>query len=134
MKIQIMKTMKKRLKSQVITSRKKELYQKSSQYKSAVTSDINRLKFDLERVGKNILYIGGSLYVAYKLTKLMTGSSNDIPKTGDGTQKVIRVRESSPMVLKIKEQITLFLLALAFKKLKEFVTENSSNEDEQEDT
>lgn len=134
MKIQIMKTMKKRLKSQVITSRKKELYQKSSQYKSAVTSDINRLKFDLERVGKNILYIGGSLYVAYKLTKLMTGSSNDIPKTDDGTQKVIRVRESSPMVLKIKEQITLFLLALAFKKLKEFVTENSSNEDGQEDT
>ncbi|TDI75064.1 MAG: hypothetical protein E2O82_02680 [Betaproteobacteria bacterium] len=129
-----MKIMKKRLKSQVTTSRKKELYQKSSQYKSAVTSDINRLKFDLERVGKNILYIGGSLYIAYKLTKLMTGSSNDIPKTGDGTQKVIRVRESSPMVLKIKEQITLFLLALAFKKLKEFVTENSSNEDEQEDT
>lgn len=126
--------MKKGLKSQVITSRKKELYQKSSQYKSAVSSDINRLKFDLERVGKNILYIGGSLYVAYKLTKLMTGSSNDIPKTGDGTQKVIRVRESSPMVLKIKEQITLFLLALAFKKLKEFVTANSSNEDGQEDT
>lgn len=126
--------MKKGLKSQVITGRKKELYQKSSQYKSAVTSDINRLKFDLERVGKNILYIGGSLYVAYKLTKLLTGSSKDIPETGDGSQKVIRVRESSPMVLKIKEQITLFLLALAFKKLKEFVKENSSNEDEQEDT
>ncbi len=126
--------MKKGLKSQVITSRKKELYQKSSQYKSAVTSDINRLKFDLERVGKNILYIGGSLYVAYKLTKLLTGSSNDIPETGDGSQKVIKARESSPMVLKIKEQISLFLLALAFKKLKEFIKENSSKEDEQEDT
>ncbi len=134
MKMQIRKKMKKGLKFQEITSRKKELYQKSSQYKSAVTSDINHLKFDLERVGKNILYIGGSLYVAYKLTKLLTGRSNHTPETSAGTQKVVRVRESSPIVLKIKEQIALFLLALAFKKLKEYLKETSSDENEQEDT
>jgi hypothetical protein len=38
------------------------------------------------------------------------------------------------MVLKIKEQIALFLLALAFKKLKEFLKENSPNRNEQKDT
>ncbi len=126
--------MKEGLKSQVIANRKKELYRKSSQYQSAMTSDMNRLKFDLERVGKNIFYIGGSLYLAYKLTKLLSGSSADDPETSDGTQKVVRVWESSPMVLKIKEQIALFLLALAFKKLKEFLKETSPNQNEQEDT
>lgn len=126
--------MKEGLKSQVIASRKKDLYQKSSQYQSAMTSDINRLKFDLEQVGKSILYIGGSLYIAYKLTKLLSGSSTDNPVTSDEPQKVVRVRESSPMVMKIKEQIAIFLLALAFKKLKEFLKENSTNKDEQKDT
>jgi len=135
LKIQITKKMKEGLKSRVVASRKKELYQKSSQYKSAVTSDLNRLKFDLEQVGKNILYIGGTLYVAYKLTKLLSGSStDDAPGATDEVRKVVTVRETSPMVLKIKEQIALFLLALAFKKLKEFLKENSPNRNEQEDT
>ncbi len=126
--------MKEGLKSQVIANRKKELYRKSSQYQSAMTSDMNRLKFDLERVGKNIFYIGGSLYLAYKLTKLLSGSPTDDPETSDGTQRVVRVWESSPMVLKIKEQIALFLLAHAFKKLKGFLKETSPNQNEQKDT
>lgn len=121
-------------KSQVIASRKEELYKKSGQYRSAVTSDINQLKFDLARIGKNILYIGGSLYVVYKLTKLISGSSKDTPETGYRSQSVASVRESSPMGSKIMEQIALFLLAIAFKKLKEFLKEKSFNKDEQEDT
>ena len=120
-------------KSQVVANKKKELYQKSSQYKSAVTSDINRLKFDIERIGKNFLIIGGSLYAAYKLSKLFSSSSNE-SDTSEPGQAVATTRETSAMVIKIKEQITLFLLALAFKKLKEFVKDNSDTNDEQEDT
>lgn len=122
--------MKETEKSQVIAEKKRELFQKSSQYRSAVTSDINRLKFDIERIGKNFLIIGGSLYAAYKLSKLFTGSSDD---DENGKHAVATTRESSAMVLKIKEQITLFLLALAFKKLKEFVQERSNENNENGD-
>ena len=114
-------------KSRAIADKKKELYQKSSQYKSAVTSDIDRLKFDLERIGKNFLIIGGSLYAAYKLSKLFGGRTTE--EESGSNQEIARTRESSAMVLKIKEQITLFLLALAFKKLKEFVKDNSQDND-----
>ncbi len=69
------------------------------------------------------------MYIAYKLTKLIRGSSDEDSVTDEEVRTVVRVRESSPIVIKIKEQIALFLLALAFKKLKEFVKENSSNED-----
>ena len=120
-------------KSQAIAKKKEELYHKSSQYKSAVASDINRLKFDLERIGKNFLIIGGSLYAAYKLSKLFVGSA-DNHDTTESNQSVVRTNETSAIVIKIKEQITLFLLALAFKKLKEFVQENSHNQDDAEDT
>jgi hypothetical protein len=119
-------------KSRVIANKRKELYQKSTQYKSAVTSDINRLKFDIERIGKTFLIIGGSLYAAYKLSKLFT-SSDETDET-DSHPVVTNTREASPMVLKIKEQITLFLLALAFKKLKEFVQEKSNEDNEKGDS
>ena len=124
--------MKETQKSQVIAKKKRELYQKSSQYKSAVTSDINRLKFDIERIGKNFLIIGGSLYAAYKLSKLFTGSSDEDENENE-QQAVAKTKESSVIVLKIKEQITLFLLALAFKKLQEFVQERSNENDENGD-
>jgi len=120
-------------KSQVIANKKKELYQQSSQYKSAITSDLNRIKFDLERMGKNFLIIGGCLYAAYKLSKLFTGSTTDEENHGSA-QAIVQTRETPEIVLKIKEQITLFLLALAFKKLKEFVKDNSHTSDEQENS
>jgi hypothetical protein len=120
-------------KSPVIASKKKELYEKSEQYKSAVTTDIKRLKFDIERIGKNILIIGGSLYVAYKLSKLFSGSSS-ADKKEEKINKVVQSRETSAMALKIKEQIALFLLALAFRKLKEFVQDNGQKKDEKEDS
>jgi len=124
--------MKETQKSQLIANKKRELYRKSSQYKTAVTSDINRLKFDIERIGKNFLIIGGSLYAAYKLSKLFTGSSDE--EEEPKPQPVASTRESSAMVIKIKEQITLFLLALAFRKLKEFVQERSHKNDENGDS
>ena len=118
-------------KSKLIANKKKELYQKSHQFRSAVTSDINRLKFDLERIGKNFLIIGGSLYLAYKFSKLLTGNSSS---DEEPSPKLVSTRETSPWVSKIKEQIALFLLALAFKKLKEFVQEHSQNNEQKDST
>jgi hypothetical protein len=119
-------------KSKVIAKKRRELYQQSTRYKTAVTSDINRLKIDLGRIGKNFLIIGGSLYAAYKLSKLFT--SSDEADESPNHAAVTSTRKASPMVLKIREQITIFLLALAFKKLKEFVQEKSNEDNEKGDS
>ncbi|GJM30059.1 MAG: hypothetical protein DHS20C17_26940 [Cyclobacteriaceae bacterium] len=123
--------MKETQKSQVIADRKRELHRKSAQYKTAMTSDIDRLRLDISRIGKNSLLIVGSLYAAYKLSKLFTGSSSDEESNQQG---IVKTTESSAMVIKIKEQIALFLLALAFKKLKEFLQESRNDNDENEDS
>jgi hypothetical protein len=116
-------------KSPALTRKKEALYQKSSEYKSAMTSDINKLKFDIARIGKNFLIIGGSLYAAYKLSKLFTGSREEEPPP---PPRVVQTREPSPMMAKAKEQIALFLLALSFKKLKDFIEENRKDKNGQE--
>ena len=123
--------MKEAPKSTVIASKKKELYQKSDKLRSAVTTDINKLKIDIERIGRNFLIIGGSLYVAYKISKLFTSSSSE---DEEPPRKLAKTKESSVMGTKIKEQIMLFLLALAFKKLKEFVQENIDRDNEKTDS
>jgi hypothetical protein len=122
--------MKQTPKSTVIANKKKELFDKSDQLRSEMTNDLHKLKVDVGRIGKNFLIIGGSLYVAYKISKLFTRSSSSEEKV---SHQLVETRESSAMATKIKEQIALFLLALAFNKLKEFLKEHIG-EDEQKDT
>ena len=122
--------MKQTPKSTVIANKKKELFDKSDQLRSEMTNDLDKLKVDVGRIGKNFLIIGGSLYVAYKISKLFTRSSSSEEKV---SHRLVETRESSAMATKIKEQIALFLLALAFNKLKEFLKEHIG-EDEQKDT
>ena len=122
--------MKQTPKSTVIANKKKELFDKSDQLRSEMTNDLHKLKVDVGKIGKNFLIIGGSLYVAYKISKLFTRSSSSKEKV---SHQLVETRESSAMATKIKEQIALFLLALAFNKLKEFLKEHIG-EDEQKDT
>ncbi len=129
--------MKETPKSTVIANKRKELYQKSDQLRSEMTTDINKLRVDIGRLGKNFLIIGGSLYAAYKISKLFTGSNSSTEASHSNvmpSQQLVETKESSVMVSKIKEQITLFLLALAFNKLKEFIRDYSAGEDEQKDS
>ncbi|MDH3709222.1 MAG: hypothetical protein OER04_05015 [Cyclobacteriaceae bacterium] len=109
--------------SKAISEKKLELYEKSSHYRSALTSDIKDLKFDLERWGRSFLVIGGSLYAAYKVYKLIRGSGDEEVQVEPPAHAVVRPKESSVIVAKIKEQIALFLLAIALKKLKDFLNE-----------
>ena len=122
--------MKQTPKSTVIANKKRELYGKSEQLRSEMTDDMQKLKIDVGRIAKNALIIGGSLYAAYKISKLFTRSSSSEEKV---SHPLVETKESSAMATKIKEQIALFLLALAFNKLKEFLKEHIG-EDEQKDT
>lgn len=113
-------------KTKKIAKRKQELYERSSKYKSALNSDINELKLDVGRLGRNFLVIAGTLYVAYKITKIFRSTKTE-EVTEAKPQAVQTTRESSALALKIKEQIALFLLALAFKKLKDFLNDKQND-------
>ncbi len=119
--------MKQTSKTKPLSKRKQELYQRSTQFRSALTSDLNDMKIDVERWGKNFLIVGGSLYMVYKLLKLFKGSE-EISPAEDNPQAIVVTKESSAIVSKIKEQIALFLLAIAFKKLKEFIKDTPDDE------
>lgn len=118
--------MKAESKSLSLTKRKQQLYRQSDRYKTALSTDLQGMKVDLSKWGKDFLIIGGSLYVAYKVFKLFRGEEElDVEVAGDQTQAVVVTREPSLIVSKIKEQITLFLLALAVKKLKEYLNKQT---------
>ena len=112
--------MKAESKSITLSKRKEQLHRQSDHYRSALNSDLHNIKIDLSKFGKDFLIIGGSLYAVYKIFKLIKGS-DDQPLETENPQTVVVTKESSVMVAKIKEQIALFLLALALKKLKEFI-------------
>lgn len=117
-----MTTIRPQQRTKSVAQKKRELHHRSTQHKSAISSDIRELTFDLERWGKNFLVITGSLYVVYKLLKLVKGSDKDEARE-DKLPAVVNRGESSVIVSKIKEQIALFLLAIALRKLKDFLHE-----------
>ena len=113
--------MKAESKSFTLSKRKEQLHRQSDRYRSALNTDLNDIKIDLSKFGKDFLIIGGSLYAVYKLFKLFRGSDDQIQENESAQTLVVTKESSSVMVAKIKEQIALFLLALALKKLKEFI-------------
>ena len=108
-----------------LSKRKEQLSRQSDQYRSALSSDLQDIKIDLSRWGKDFLIIGGSLYAIYKLYKLFRGSDDQQVEESEQPQTLVVTKESSVIVAKIKEQITLFLLALALKKLKEYINKDA---------
>ena len=117
--------MKPESKSLTLSRRKEELHRQSRQYRSALSSDLNDIKIDLSKWGKDFLIIGGSLYAVYKIYKLLRGSEEPQGDAKEPAQTLVVTKESSVIVAKFKEQITLFLLAMALKKLKEYINKQA---------
>jgi|GEM_PF-4861691 len=118
--------MKAESKSLSLSKRKQQLHRQSDRYKTALSTDLQDMKVDLSKLGKDFLIIGGSLYVAYKVFKLFRGSEDiGVEAINAETKAVVVTKEPSVIVSKIKEQITLFLLALAVKKLKEYINKQT---------
>ncbi len=108
--------------------RKLELEREADRYKSALNSDLKDLKVDAKRWGRNSLIIGGSLFAVYKLLSNTLKPEPKPAKTVQGAT-VIKPKKGSVVVLKIKEQVALFLLALAAKKFKDYLNKKKDNAD-----
>ena len=106
-----------------ITRKKKELEQISTQYKAALSSNVDDLKLDLDRWGSNFIVIAGSLYGAYQVFKLIKGLREKEPEEEEVSRAVATTKESSPIASLIKEKIALFILAIAMERLKRFLDE-----------
>ncbi|MGI9544110.1 MAG: hypothetical protein ACR2MX_12705 [Cyclobacteriaceae bacterium] len=122
--------MKKEAKPSTLSQRKARLEQQSSHYRQALDADLSELKLDLRRWGRTSLIVAGSLYGVYKLVKLLRGSGEG-PIEGAEVQKqaaIVQPARESVIVTKIKEQIALFLLAIALQKIKSFLDDKKDEE------
>ena len=122
--------MKREAKPPTLSQRKAQLEQQSSRYRKALDTDLSDLKLDLRRWGRTTLIVAGSLYGVYKIVKLLRGSSDeptDLPEVKSQTALIQPARESV-IVTKIKEQIALFLLAIAMQKIKTFLDDKKDEE------
>ena len=117
------------------TIKKKEvLHNTSDQYKKAIKSDLDGLKKNARKWGKNALIIGGTLLAAYSFVKIFFDS--DTNSVGAGDEEVeppskdhklpANTNHESIIVRMIKEQLAAFLLNLAKKKLIEFLDDLKS--------
>lgn len=122
--------MKKEVNHPTLSERKARLEEQSSHYRKALDTDLSELKLDLRRWGRTLLIVSGSLYGLYKVVKLLRGSSEgpmedpEIPKQA----ALIQPAKESVIVTKIKEQIALFLLAIAMQKIKSFLDDKKDEE------
>ena len=113
---------------QNMEEKKKILSQTSSEYKEAIQEQIGDIKEVTFSWAKHLMIIGGTLFISYNIIKRVTGSKKvltPLPQT-----PIPQIPKKESLVKKwIKEQITLFLLSLAKKKLLKII-ENLDTKDE----
>ncbi|MCZ6901081.1 MAG: hypothetical protein O7F74_12665 [Bacteroidetes bacterium] len=112
-----------------LSYKKKELQKTSEGYKHAIEEQIKEGYRTTERVGKVVLITGAILLGGYTILKLISGGKKKKTKIQLASrlfnQETIPVQENSPGQ-PIKEQIVLFLVSIALKKLKNFFEEAES--------
>jgi len=113
----------------ILSSKKKELQKASEDYKHAIEEQVKEGYRTTERVGKVVLVTGAILFGGYTIFKLISGGKKKKTKTQltppPLNQETIPVQESS-LGKPIKEQIFLFLISIALKKLKGLFEESKS--------
>ncbi|KOF02576.1 hypothetical protein AWW67_01095 [Roseivirga seohaensis] len=132
----------------LMKSRKEELEQSNASYKELLEDQFELIKNNFQDTGKKALWIGGSLLLAYGLTRLITsGTSEEGEETEEGqiieiipepsSSKKMKVRklvqnehtEESAVVSALKHQAIVFVLGLAAKKLGSFLNELGEKEE-----
>ncbi|WP_323757586.1 hypothetical protein [Roseivirga sp.] len=130
-------------------SRKEELEQSNANYKELLESQFESIKESFQDTGKKVLWIGGALFLAYGLTKLITsGGEKGEEETEEGqiieiipepsTNKKVKLRklverehtDESAVVSALKHQAIVFVLGLAAKKLGDFLSELGEKEED----
>ncbi|MDN4165727.1 hypothetical protein QWY31_09450 [Cytophagales bacterium LB-30] len=115
-----------------ISARKSTLKKSSEEYRKTLEGQFNSLKDNAEKWGKTVVIVGLSMFVVYKLVRALAGSD-------EAEERIILKSEGTPYPVPtyterrysifdtIKEQIALFLIAIAREKLMKYL-ESLENE------
>jgi hypothetical protein len=114
-----------------IADRKAKLSLTTEKYKKAIENQVDDLKANAGKIGKNALIIGGTLVISYALVKLLVGR-NKTPKAPGPEENrylpVAPVKRESGIVSLIKQQIALFLIAIAKEKIIQAIEQLRKND------
>lgn len=107
-----------------IADRKAALSQSAGKYRLAIKEQAGGLKANAGRIGKNTLVIGGVLLASYLVVRMLAKERK--PKNAaqpGGYLPAAPVRRESTVVAMIKQQIALFLIAIAKQKITEVIAQ-----------
>ncbi len=113
-------------------SKREELQSANEKFKNALESQVNELKHNFDKVGKNALIVGGGLLGAYLLSTVFTGSSKkDKPKKAKASKKEGSHFKDNLLSSTLKEQAIVFILGLAAQRLSTFLKEAQEQENQE---
>lgn len=112
--------------SDTLEHRRKVLSNKSKSLKKQLGDQLEGIKTGLNKWGRTIAIAGGTMVATYIVIRLLMPSDkkqvNPAPATLEGNPyAVVPQKEESFILRAIKEEITLFLISFAKKKLIAFI-------------
>jgi type I site-specific restriction-modification system R (restriction) subunit len=102
---------------QDLRARKARLDKSTNDFKRAVSNSIEDIKGNVRKWGTVALVVGGTIFVTYKVIKAIAGSNKNNDNQNPGNYPTHAGGQESTIVSLIKQQIAIFLFALAKKKL-----------------
>lgn len=110
-------------------SKREELQSANDKFKNTLESQLNEVKHNFDKVGKNALIVGGGLMAAYLLSTAFIGSDKKKKDKKEKTQKQEGTHFKDNLLSStMKEQAIIFLLGLATERLSRFLKEVGKNE------
>ena len=114
-------------------SKREELEKQSNAFKNAFKSQVDKLKGDMNKVGKSTLMISGGLLATYLLVDAITGKKKKKNKNKEKREEVSLKKpvKDNLLLSTAKEQAIVFLLGLAAQKLASFLSELETTDEEE---
>jgi len=108
-----------------VAAQKTTLKKSADDYKSAISNQIEHIKANAAQYGKTILIVGGVIFITYKLVRMLTSRDEDDVEVkvvgGAHPVPVYASRSGRSIFDMIKEQIALFIIAIAKEKLVKYL-------------
>ncbi len=114
-----------------IADRKATLSLAAEKYKQAIENQVGDLKANAGKIGKNALIIGGTLVAGYLVVRLLVGKEKPGKVQTPAENRylpVAPVKREFTLVNLIKQQIALFLVAIAKEKIIQVIEQLRKND------
>ncbi|MDJ1470945.1 hypothetical protein QNI19_34790 [Cytophagaceae bacterium DM2B3-1] len=114
-----------------IADRKASLNRATEKYKKAIENQVGDLKANAGKIGKNALIIGGTLVAGYLIVRMLVGKDKTTKLSFEKEERNLPaapVKRESAIVSLIKQQIALFLIAIAKEKLLQVIEQLRKND------